>query len=53
VKFTKLFQFIRPPTCTYQYIFMTSIHCYMIKLLTDVIRKPHQHSKLSELWHIV
>ena len=49
LKFTKLFQSIRPTTCAYQYIYKTSIHCYMFRLLIAIIRKPHQHSKLSEL----
>ena len=53
LEFTKLFQFIRPTTCTYQYIIMTSVHCYMFRLLTAIIRKPHQHSERSELWQIV
>ena len=53
LKFTKLFQSIRPTACTYKYIYMTSIHYYMFRLLSSIIRKPHQHTKLSELWHNV
>ena len=49
MKFNQLFQSIRPPTFTYQYIYMISIHCYMLRLLAAIIRKPKQNSKLTEL----
>jgi len=49
LKFTKKFRVIRPTSCIYQYIYRTSIHCYMFRLLTAIIRKTHQHSKVSEL----
>jgi hypothetical protein len=39
LKFTKLFEFIRPKTCTYEYIYMTSIHCYMFRLLAATTTK--------------
>jgi len=46
LKFTKLFQFIRRTTCTYKYIYMTSIQCNMFRLLAAIKRNPNQHSKL-------
>jgi len=49
LKFSKLFRFIRPKLCTYQNIYMTSIDRYMFRLLTTIIRKPHQHTELSEM----
>ena len=66
VKFTKLFEFVRPKFCTYKYIYiyiytyMTSIHCYMFRLLTAIIRKPHEQKKTQwtvthcvALWHLI
>jgi hypothetical protein len=44
---------IRPTTCTYKSIYMTPIHCHMLRLFTAIIRKLHQHSKLGKIWHRV
>jgi len=49
LKFTKLFNFVSTTNCTYKYIYMTSFHSYMFRLLTAIIMKPHQHSKLNAL----
>jgi len=49
LKFTKLFQFIRPKLYTCRYIYMTSFHRYVFRLLTAIIKKQHQHTKLNEM----